>query len=83
MATEVLEQGLKNRDRTTKAACIKALSIIKGEAPKKGRTGRNRRTAKPRIQEIKSNPSTPLRKSLLSPREQKSPADQNAKSPGS
>ena len=27
---EVLQQGLKHRDRTTKAACIKALSLIKG-----------------------------------------------------
>jgi hypothetical protein len=29
MALEVLEQGLKHRDRTTKAACVKALSLIK------------------------------------------------------
>jgi hypothetical protein len=32
----VLEQGLKHRDRTTKAACVKALSLIKGGAAKKG-----------------------------------------------
>ncbi len=30
MATEVLEQGLKHRDRTTKAACVKSISLMKG-----------------------------------------------------
>jgi len=30
MALEVLEQGLKHRDRTTKAACVKSLSLMKG-----------------------------------------------------
>ena len=35
LAIEVLEKGLKDRDRTTKAACIKALSLMdKGSAPK-------------------------------------------------
>ena len=29
MALEVLEQGLIHRDRTTKAACIKSLSLMK------------------------------------------------------
>ena len=72
MATEVLEQGLKNRDRTTKAACIKALSIIKGEAPKKGSTGRNRRTNKTPIKEIK-NHSSPRDKNNI---------DQNTKTTG-
>jgi len=36
MALEVLEQGLKQRDRTTKAACVKALSLMKSGAAKKG-----------------------------------------------
>ena len=35
-ALEVLEQGLKHRDRTTKAACVKALSLIKDRTAKKG-----------------------------------------------
>ncbi len=52
MATEVLEQGLKHRDRTTKAACIKALSLMKGGTPKKGGSHENRRSGKPRIQGI-------------------------------
>lgn len=30
MAFEVLEQGLKHRDRTTKAACVKSISLMKG-----------------------------------------------------
>ncbi len=30
MGMEVLEQGLKHRDRTTKAACIKSISLMKG-----------------------------------------------------
>lgn len=33
MALEVLEQGLKHRDRTTRAACIKALNLIKRDIP--------------------------------------------------
>ena len=35
LALEVLEQGLRHRDRTTKAACIKSIALIKGEASKK------------------------------------------------
>ena len=68
MATEVLEQGLKNRDRTTKAACIKALSLMKGETPKKSSSGKNRRAARPRIREIQQKG--------------KSNTESNSKSPG-
>ena len=32
MAIEVLEKGLKHRDRTTQAACIKSLDLLKGQA---------------------------------------------------
>ena len=35
MALEVLEKGLKHRDRTTKAACVKALSLIKNRKEEK------------------------------------------------
>ena len=69
LATEVLEQGLKNRDRTTKAACIKALSLMKGEPPKKGGSGKNRRSARPQIKEIQDKT--------------KNHTEQNAKTPGS
>jgi hypothetical protein len=47
LATEVLERGLKNRDRTTKAACIKALSLMKNNP------GKDRASEKQPIQEIK------------------------------
>ena len=43
MATEIIEQGLKHRDKTTKAACIKCLVIMRGEAPKKGQGGGKRK----------------------------------------
>lgn len=37
---EVLNQGLKHRDRTTKAACIKSLSLVKAGPSKKGDSGK-------------------------------------------
>lgn len=52
MATEVIEQGLNHRDRTTKAACIKCLAIMRGEAPKKSNKGP---AGKRRIQSAKSS----------------------------
>jgi len=36
MASEVLGQGLRHRDRTTKAACIKSISLMKGQVSGKG-----------------------------------------------
>ncbi len=36
MGSEVLEQGLRHRDRTTKAACIKSISLMKGQVSGKG-----------------------------------------------
>jgi len=53
MALEVLEQGLKHRDRTTKAACVKALFLMKGGAPKKGASHSKPEPDKPEIQEIR------------------------------
>ena len=52
MATEVLEKGLKHRDRTTRAACVKALSLMRGEAPTKGGSRKNRSSGKTQIQGI-------------------------------
>jgi len=76
-ATEILEQGLKNRDRTTRAACIKALAIMKGEAVPKSNSGKkihpqgNRRKQRTPIKEIKDS----------SPKDaNKIPTDQNSKS---
>ena len=36
LALEVLQQGLKHRDRTTRAACIKSISLMKGKVSGKG-----------------------------------------------
>lgn len=36
LGLEVLKQGLKHRDRTTKAACIKSISLMKGQVSGKG-----------------------------------------------
>ena len=36
MGLEVLEEGLKHRNRTTKAACIKSISLMKGQVSGKG-----------------------------------------------
>jgi hypothetical protein len=35
MAADVLQQGLKHPDRTTKAACLKSISLMKGQVPPK------------------------------------------------
>lgn len=53
LAAEVHEQGLKHRDRTTKAVCIKSLSLMKGGAPEKGKSDSKPKSGKPRIQEIR------------------------------
>jgi len=47
MAVAVLEKGLHDRNRTTKAACIKALSLMK-----KSDSNKNRRPGKHEIKEI-------------------------------
>ena len=36
MASEVLQQGLSHRNRTTKAACVKSISLMKGGVSGKG-----------------------------------------------
>ena len=77
-ATKILEQGLKDRNRTTRAACIKALAIIKGEAPPKSNSGKKRRPARPRIQEIKNSSHRDS-----SPRDtNKTSTDRNSKTTG-
>ena len=54
MALEVLEQGLKQRDRTTKAACVKALSLIKKSTAKKGGSIDKPIAGKPNIQQVQN-----------------------------
>ena len=54
MALEVLEQGSKHRDRTTKAACLKALSLIKGKGAKKAGLVEKPIAGKPDIQQVQN-----------------------------
>ena len=58
MAMEVLEQGLNHRDRTTKAACVKALFLMKGGIVKKAVSDGNRRSGNTRIQEVRNKRRT-------------------------
>jgi len=51
MALEVLEQGTKHRDRTTKAACVKALALIKEKNAKKGNQAKKPIVSKPNTQQ--------------------------------
>jgi len=69
MALEVLQQGLKHRDRTTKAACIKSIFLMKGAVsgkaasriqPASGRQGIKEITKKNGINTKSSETSTPL-----------------------
>ena len=53
LGVEVLEKGLKNRDRTTKAACIKALSLINKSAPAKDNSNKKSHPGRIRIQEVR------------------------------
>ena len=57
MASEVLEQGLKHRDRTTKAACIKSISLMKGAVSGKG-DFHSRPASGPKIIEITTKNGT-------------------------
>jgi len=66
MALEVLEQGLKHQDRTTKAACIKAMSLIKGRASKKGGSKQSREPVRPNIQGIQKKSSVTAESTLKS-----------------
>jgi hypothetical protein len=64
MATEVLTQGLTARDRTTKAACLKSLQIMRGEIPPKSQKKDTKTTSgKTKIKDIPANkPSTAPRR---------------------
>ena len=53
LAEEVLEKGLKNRDRTTKAVCIKALFLMRGGDPDQAPSGGKRRQGNTRIKEYR------------------------------
>ena len=83
-ATKILEQGLKDRNRTTRAACIKALAIIKGEALPKSNSGkknhsqRERRKQRTPIKEIKDS----SQRDSSTRDTNKTPTDKNSKTTG-
>jgi hypothetical protein len=58
LAAEVLQKGLKSRDRTTKAACIKALSLMSKGTSKEDSDNKNQTTGKFKIQEIQKKDQT-------------------------
>ncbi len=54
LARAILEEGLKHRDRTTKAACVKAIFLMDGGIPEKSPPrGKRRPRDKSRIREIR------------------------------
>ena len=63
-AFEVLEKGLKHRDRTTKAACVKAISLIKGGSAKKGGSKKDREPGGPNIQKIQNKSAAAAKSNL-------------------
>jgi hypothetical protein len=69
LATEVLEQGIRNRDRTTKACCIKSLALMRGEEIPKGKPKGRPRSPRQGIKEVPSrNASSSKPRTSRSPR---------------
>ncbi len=58
MGMEVLKQGLKHQDRTTKAACVKSLSLVKAGPSKKADSGGKPASGKPKIKPITKKDGT-------------------------
>jgi len=54
MALEVLEKGTKHRDRTTKAACVKALSLAKNKGKKKAGSDEKPIAGKQNMQQVQN-----------------------------
>lgn len=52
MASEVLGEGLKHRDRTIRETCEKALSLMEGKPVEKGRPKKRPRSGKLRIKDL-------------------------------
>ena len=52
LASEVLNQGRKHYDRTTKAACIKSVSLMKGGLSEKAASNTQPASGKQKIREI-------------------------------
>ncbi len=58
LAMEVLEEGLKHRNPTTKAVCEKALFLMKGGVPKKSGSRSRSNSSRRRIGEARSGNRT-------------------------
>ena len=58
MASEVLKQGAKHRDRTIREACEKALLLMEGKAPQKARFPKKPKTGKFNIRGIPGKSQT-------------------------
>ena len=68
LGIEVLEKGLKHRNRTTKAVCIKSISLIKAKASGKGGSGSKPATGRHKITEIRSKNTINRRSTMPSNR---------------
>lgn len=56
MAMEVLELGLRHSDRTTNAACLKSLQLMRGEISNKNNTYGNSKSGRRKITAIPHHP---------------------------
>lgn len=61
MALDVLERGQKDRDRITRAACDKALLLMRGQASEKGGSRGKRESGRPRMGEARNRNRTRAR----------------------
>ena len=61
LAIEVLNGGLKNRDRTTRQACSVALSLLSGKGPPQKRSGSKPKPGRLKIREIRNQRRTRAR----------------------
>jgi hypothetical protein len=52
MASEALKQGLNHRDRITKEACVKALSLMKNKASEKAGSHEKPKSGTPETEQI-------------------------------
>ena len=76
LAAEVLEQGLTHSDRTTKAACLKSLQLMRGEVPKQQPRRNKPHSSRRKIQSSPSSnshrPNDRVNGNRKSPEEKKS-----------
>jgi hypothetical protein len=61
MALETLKEGLKHRNRITKAACEKCLLLMEGKSPGKVRSQKKPTSGRSRIKEIRKKGAKQIR----------------------